>query len=82
MMEHKIIQCCSQSIIIFKKTTNSDHILAWNSKRLSNKSIRLSATSDNSLVPQLNCINVRQRVKFDGQGLKEDKITFIYKKVE
>ena len=49
---------------------------------MSNKSIRLSATSDNSLVPQLNCIDFRQRVKFDGQGLKEDKITFIYKKVE
>ena len=48
---------------------------------MSDDSIEPLATSDNSLVPSLNYIGVRQRIKFDGQCLKQDKVTFTHKKV-
>ena len=38
----------------FKKIANSDHILAWKYKRLSDKSCKSPVTSNNSLVPSLN----------------------------
>ena len=65
----------------FKKIGNSDHISAWKSKGLSDESINLPATSDNSLTPSLDYIGVRIRVKFNGQCLKQDKVTFIHKKI-
>ena len=48
---------------------------------MSDDSIEPLATSDNSLVPSLNYIGVRPRIKFDGQCLKQDKVTFTHKKV-
>ena len=60
----------------FKKNCSSHQISAWISKGLSDESINLPATSDNSLAPSLNCIGTETRVKFDGSCLKQDKITF------
>ena len=47
---------------------------------MSDESIETLATSDNSLTPSLNYIGVRPRIKFDGQCLKQDKVTFTHKK--
>ena len=60
----------------FKNNCSSHQISAWISKGLSDESINLPATSDNSLAPSLNCIGTETRVKFDGSCLKQDKITF------
>ena len=60
----------------FKKNCSSHQISAWISKGLSDESINLPATSDNSLAPSLNCIGTETRVKFDGSCLKQDKNTF------
>ena len=57
------------------------HISAWTSKGLSYESINPPAKSDKSLAPSLNYINARSRAKFDGQCLKQDKITFTLEKV-
>ena len=37
--------------------------------------------SDNSLAPSLNQIGFIIRIKFDGQCLKQDKVTFDHKTV-
>ena len=43
-----------------------DHISAWKSKGLSDKSIKPLATSDNSLAPSLNHIGFRIIIKLYG----------------
>ena len=42
---------------------------------MSDESIKPSATFDNSLTPSLNYIGTKTRVKFEGQCLKQDKVT-------
>ena len=37
--------------------------------------------ADNSLTPELNCINIKLRVIFDRNCLKQDKATFTNKKL-
>ena len=59
-----------------KEVDNKDHISAWKSKGFSDEHIKPPATSDDSLVPSLNYIGVRTRVRFYGQCLKKDKFTF------
>lgn len=54
----------------FKKIGNSVDISAGNSKRLSDEIIALPDISDNSLCPLLNYIDIRARIKFDGQCIK------------
>ena len=51
------------------------------SKGLSDESIKLLARFDSNLVPSLGYIGVRARVKFNGQCLKQDKVTFSHGKV-
>ena len=48
----------------------------WKSKRLSDETIKIPATSDNSLPLSLNDIGFRTELKFDGHCLKQDKVTF------
>ena len=63
MIALKIIWCFSQ---YFKDTGNTDHISSWESKRLSDESIKPLATFNNSLAPALNYVGNKTRVKFDG----------------
>ena len=41
-----------------------DRVLSWESKGLSNKSIKPPTTSDNSLTPELNYYGTKIKVKF------------------
>ena len=45
---------------------NSNRILTWKLKGLSDESIKPPATSDNSIAPALNDINPKIQVKFNG----------------
>ena len=47
---------------------------------MSDKSIKLPSTSDNSLALSLNCIGTKTRLKFEGECLKQNKTTFTYAK--
>ena len=60
----------------FKRIGVGDHISSWKCKGLSNESIKPHAASDNGLALSLTYISTRTRVKFEGQCLKQDKITF------
>ena len=52
----------------------------WKSKGLSDEIIKSPTTSENSLLPSLSCTGNKTRVKFDGYCLKQEKITFTYRK--
>ena len=58
-----------------------DYVLSWQSKGLSNESIKSAATSDNSLNPRLGYCGTKIRVQFTGSCLKEPKFTITHKKV-
>ena len=79
MMVFKIIYYFSYCANVLNKGIgNIDHISLWNSKGLSDESIKPPTTSDNSLVPALGYIGTKTRVNFYGSCLKQDKITFTH----
>ena len=65
----------------FKTVTNTSYISSRKSKGLSAESIKPPRTSDNSLIPELNYIDYKIRVKFTGSCLKQPKMIYAHKKV-
>ena len=70
-----------QLIYRYFKTSNSDYILSWTSKGLSNESITPPSAPNNFLTPSLNYLVTKIRVKFSGTCLKQDKITYTHGKI-
>ena len=58
-----------------------DRVLSWQSKGLSNESIKSPTTSDNSLNSRLGYYGTKTRIQFTGSCLKEPKFTFTHKKI-
>ena len=58
-----------------------DHVLSWQSKGLSNESIKSPAISDNTINPRLNYYGVKIRVHFTKSCLKQPKFTFTHKNI-
>ena len=56
----------------------TDYVLSWQSKGLSNESIKPPTASDNSLNPRLSYRGTKIRVKFIGSCLKQSKLTFTH----
>ena len=66
----------------FKRvSSNKDHIFLWKSKGLSDESIKPPSTTNNILNPLLDYVGTKTRVEFKGSCLKQDKISFDYRKV-
>ena len=67
----------------FKVITNANtkYISSWQSKGLSDETIKPPTTSDYILNPQLNYFGTKTRVEFKGSCLKQDKITFNHGKI-
>ena len=65
----------------FKIITNIKYILSWQSKGLSDKTIKPLATSDNRLNPQVSHFGAKARLEFRTSRLKQDKITFNHGKI-
>ena len=63
----------------FKKIVDTNHILAWISKGLSNESIKPPESSNNNPAVAKNYID--SKIKLNESCLQEDKITFKHKKV-
>ena len=59
----------------------TDYVLSWQSKRLSNESIKPPTTSNNSLNPRLSYNDTKIKVQFTGSCLKQPKFTFTHKKI-
>ena len=58
-----------------------DHFLSWQSKGLSNESIKPPATTNNSLTPELNYYGTKTKVKFTGSCLKQSSHILTHKRV-
>ena len=58
-----------------------DRVLSWQSKGLSNKSIKPATTSDNSLTPELNYYGTKIKIKFTRKCLKQSDHIFTHKRV-
>ena len=65
----------------FKSITNSNYILSWISKGLSNESIKLPSAPNNFLTPSLNYLGTKTRVKFSESYLKQDKVTYNHENI-
>ena len=63
----------------FKKIGRSKRISAWKSKGLSDKSLKLLFTSNNSLSPAINLISNEIREIVDKSCLKQGKPNLIIK---
>ena len=67
----------------FKAITNANtkYISSWQSKGLSDESIKPPATSDYKLNPKVNYYGTKTRLEFRGSCLKQDKSTFNHQKI-
>ena len=65
----------------FKRVVNSDYILEWKSKGLSDESIKSPPAPQNFVNPSLNFLCTNKRVSFNGSCLKQDKIKCIHVKI-
>ena len=59
----------------------TDYVLSWQSKRLSNESIKPSTTSNNSLNPRLSYYGTKVRVQFTKSYLKQSNYIFTHKTI-
>ena len=58
-----------------------DLVFSWQSKGISNESIKPPATSNNSFNPRLSYNDTKIKVQFTGRCLKQAKFTFAHKKL-
>ena len=65
----------------FFKRTNTKYISSWQSKGLSDKTIKHSSRSDNSLNLTASYYGTKARLEFRGSCLKQDKSTFNHGKI-
>ena len=59
----------------------TDYVLSWQSKGLSNESIKPPTTSNNSLSPRLSYYRTKVRVQFTKSCLKQPNHIFSHKKI-
>ena len=52
-----------------------DRVLSWQSKGISNESIKPPTTTNSSLTPELNYYGTKIKVQFTGSCLKQPKFT-------
>ena len=58
-----------------------DRGLSWQSKGISNESIKPPTTSNNSLTPELNYYDTKTRIRFIRSYLKQSKVSYTHRKV-
>ena len=58
-----------------------DYVLSWQSKGLSNQSIKPPTKTNSSLTPELNYYGTKTKIKFIGSCLKQSNHIFTHKKV-
>ena len=67
-----------QTVSRYFKTISASgsNIFSWKSKGLSDESVKPPSTSNKMLNPLLDYVGTKAGVKFNGDCLKQDKITF------
>ena len=59
----------------------ADHVLSWQSKELSDESIKRSTTTNNALTPELNYYGTKTKTKFTVSCLKQSSHILTHKKI-
>ena len=59
----------------------ADYVLSWQSKGLSNESIKPPTTTNNSLTPELNYYGTKTKIKFTRSCLKQSSHFLTHEKV-
>ena len=62
----------------FKLVVNSDYVIEFKSKGMSDESIKSPFSPHNFSDPSLNYLGTKTRVRFSGNHLKQDKIIYIH----
>ena len=75
----------AQNYLVFEPilkyfTLNSKWITKWKWKGLSNESLKVVSTSDNTLTPSINYYGDTVRLKFTGRVLQQKTVTYSHKK--
>ena len=75
----------AQNYLVFQSilkyfTLNSNWITKWKSKGLSNESLEVVSTSDNTLTPSVNYYGDKARLRFTGSVLQQKTVTYSHKK--
>ena len=72
-----------QTVYRYFKIANAidSNISSWKSKGLSDESIKSPSTCNEILNPSVDYVSSKSRVKFYGDCLKQEKITFNHRKV-
>ena len=65
----------------FKVIASTNYVSSWQSKGLSDETVKPPATSDNSLNPKVSYYGAKARLEFRGSCLKQDKSTFNHGKI-
>ena len=65
----------------FKIIANKKYISSWQSKGLSDQTIKSPATSDNSLTPLIDYYGAKRRVRFTGNCLKQPKNSYTHRTI-
>ena len=65
----------------FKRVVNSDYILKWKSKGLSDESIKSPSALHNFLNSSLNYFGTKIRARFNGSCLEQDKRKYGHKRI-
>ena len=76
----------SQHYLVFQLilqyfTLNGSWITEWTSKRLSNESLKVVSTPNNTLTPPVNYYGDKVRLRFTGSVLQQKTVTYSHKKV-
>ena len=80
-MDYKIIWYLHQSINILAFFSGTDNIYSCTSKGMSEESIKNPSTSGNSFAPKRNTDYQSSKVKFNGNCLKQDRVSILHKSV-
>ena len=67
-----------QTVYRYFKTAsaNDSNILSWKFKGFSDESVKPPIASDKILNPSVDCVVTKASVKFNGDCLKQEKVTF------
>ena len=80
-MAHKTLSYIKSIHKYFKRITNTDYVLEWKSKEVSDESIEPPSAPINFRNPSLNYFGDKLRVKFSGSCLKQGKTTYNHGKM-
>ena len=80
-LSYLIFQPISKYVRMIIGVGNGEYIYFWNCKGFSDESINSITASNFIIIPSLDYVGAKVRVKFNGSCLRQDKITYTHVKI-